>query len=440
MKYKTSAIVLICFVAALGGYLFGFDFAVISGALPFLREQFKLNEYWEGFTAASLAIGAIVGCIIAGSFSNKYGRRPALLIAAVLFLFSSAAMGLAPNLSFFICARFMAGMGVGMASTLSPMYIAEISPASLRGRMVAINQLTIVIGILITNFVNYTLRNNGEDAWRYMFGLGVLPSLIFFIGILWLPETPRWLIKAGKADKARTVLKKIGNQSFIEQSMKAISESLTGETKMSYRSVFHAAYLPAVITGIGLAVFQQLCGINVVFSYSSNIFESIGSGKDDQLFQTVIIGLVNLAFTLLAIMLVDRVGRKPLMLAGAIGLSALYIIIASMLGAKSSMTGIPLLMAIALFATTLAPVTWVLISEIFSNKIRSAATAIAVLFLWTGYFIMMFTFPLLERWIGIDKTFYVYAGICVLGSVFISRKVKETKGKTLEEMDQVFAH
>lgn len=440
MKYKTPGIVLICLVAAMGGYLFGFDFAVISGALPFLREQFGLSQYKEGFTAASLAIGAIIGCLIAGSFSDRYGRKPALSTAAVLFMVSSIGMGTSPSLAFFISARFIAGMGVGMASMLSPMYIAEIAPASMRGRLVAINQLTIVVGILITNLINYMLRNHGADAWRYMFGLGIVPSAIFFAGVLWLPESPRWLVKMGKPGKAKTVLQRIGNDVFVNHSLETIQQSLKGETKMSYRAVFHTAYLPAVITGIGLAVFQQLCGINVVFSYASNIFESIGAGKDDQLLQTVIIGCVNLVFTLLAMMLVDKLGRKPLMLAGAAGLFVLYIVIAIMIGAKSSAAAIPLLAAIGLFATTLAPVTWVLISEIFSNKIRSAATAIAVLFLWLGYFIMMFTFPILAKWISVHNTFYVYAGICIVGFVFIARKVKETKGKTLEEMDHVFAH
>jgi SP family xylose:H+ symportor-like MFS transporter len=440
MKNKNLNIILISFVAAMGGYLFGFDFAVISGTLPFLRESFGLDAFWEGFTAASLAIGAIIGCLIAGAYSERYGRRSALMISAAVFMISSLGMGVSPSLVTFICARFLAGVGVGMASMLSPMYIAEISPANVRGRMVAINQLTIVIGILFTNVVNYLLRNQGHEAWRIMFSLGAMPSLVFLLGVIWLPESPRWLMKAGKYDKAEAVLHKLGNGDFVKETIGSIQKSLTGETNINYAAVFEKEYLPIVMVGITLAVFQQLCGINVVFSYTSNIFESIGASKSDQLLQTVFIGVVNLIFTLLAMQLVDRVGRKPLMLIGSIGLSSLYIVISLMLGAKSVFTAIFLLSAIALYATTLAPVTWVLIAEIFPNKVRSAATAVAVLCLWTGYFILMFTFPILEKWIGTNNTFYVYAGICILGFIFISLRVKETKGRTLEEMDNIFVH
>src|SRR5882757_6005693 len=206
--YNNFYILGISFISALGGYLFGFDFAVIAGALPFLQRQFGLNEYWEGFATGSLALGAILGCLIAGSLSDKYGRRKGLLTAAAIFGLSSLAMAFAPTRGIFITSRFMAGIGVGMASMLSPMYISEISPAHLRGRMVAINQLTIVIGILITNLVNYSLRNHGEDAWRWMFGLGAIPSALFLIGAMQLPESPRWLISAGQKQKALDIMQK----------------------------------------------------------------------------------------------------------------------------------------------------------------------------------------------------------------------------------------
>lgn len=439
MKYNALSIIFICLIAATGGYLFGFDFAVISGALPFLRTQFELNEFSEGFMIASLAIGAIIGCLIAGTLSDKYGRRPALLASALIFLISSLAMAAAPGLEFFIFARFLAGAGVGMASTLSPMYIAEISPSTMRGRMVAINQLAIVVGILVTNLVNYLLRNNGDDTWRYMFGLGAVPSLFFFVGVCWLPESPRWLVKTGKLEKAERVLTRIGNTLYVSHTMSMIKASLKDKKRISYIKVFKKVYLPAVIVGIGLAIFQQICGINVVFSYASNIFESIGASQDDQLFQTVMIGCVNLVFTLLAMLLVDKLGRKPLMVTGAAGLAVLYIIIAVMLGMKSNATEIPLFAAIGLYATTLGPVTWVLISEIFPNSIRSAAMSVAVVFLWVGYFVMMFTFPILEKLIGIHNTFYIYSCVCVLGTLFIHKRVRETKGKSLEEMDEVFS-
>ncbi|MEP7141402.1 MAG: sugar porter family MFS transporter [Ferruginibacter sp.] len=435
-SYNNAYIIGISFISALGGYLFGFDFAVISGALPFLQKQFGLDAYWEGFATGSLALGAIAGCVLAGWISDKYGRKPGLLTAAGIFAVSSLAMAFSPSRDFFIASRFCAGIGVGMASMLSPMYIAEISPAHLRGRMVAINQLTIVLGILITSLVNYSLRNNGDDAWRWMFGLGAVPSGLFLLGALWLPESPRWLMKAGEQGKSKIVLEKIGGLDFANTTLSTIARSLKGSSKISYRAAFNRGVLPAVLLGIGLAVFQQLCGINVVFNYAPKIFQSIGASQDDQLLQTVFIGAVNLVFTILAMVLVDRLGRKPLMLIGAGGLAILYVVVAQMLGAGSPEVSWFLLSAIGIYAMSLAPVTWVLISEIFPNNVRGAATSIAVLSLWAAYFILVFTFPILFEKLQ-DKSFYIYSGICVLGFLFVWTKVKETKGKTLEELGDI---
>ncbi len=438
-SFNGAYILGISFISALGGYLFGFDFAVISGALPFLQQQFGLDAYWEGFATGSLALGAIIGCIVAGNVADKYGRRKGLLLAAAIFGISSLAMAVAPDRNTFIAFRFVAGIGVGMASMLSPMYIAEIAPAHLRGRMVAINQLTVVTGILVTNLVNYTLRNQGADAWRWMFGLGVVPSLLFFIGAMWLPESPRWLVKAGRSAEALTVLNKIGGSSFANDSLSVIQGSLTGSERMSYADIFRKAVLPAVVIGIILAVFQQFCGINVVFNYTPRIFKSIGVSQDGQLLQTVFIGGVNLVFTILAMLLVDKLGRKPLMLIGAGGLTILYIIVVRMLSSGSEHVSWYLLAAIGTYAMSLAPVTWVLIAEIFPNKIRSAATSFAVLCLWAAYFVLVFTFPILFDRLK-DSTFYIYAVVCLLGFVFIWRNVKETKGKTLEELEGVMMH
>ena len=436
-QFNFKYIIAISFISALGGYLFGFDFAVISGALPFLKDQFGLNEYWEGFTTGCLALGAIIGCLIAGGLAEKYGRRYGLLTAASIFAISSLGMATANNLTVFIFARFVAGIGVGMASMLSPLYIAEVTPSHIRGRMVAINQLTIVIGILVTNLVNYSLRDNGQEAWRWMFGLGVVPSTLFIIGVLWLPESPRWLLQVGKRDKAQKILSKIGGENYAAESLISMDKTITVHSKISYRAVFGKAVFPAVLIGIGLAVFQQLCGINVVFNYTSVLFESIGFSKDDQLLETVFIGTINLIFTILAMLLVDKLGRKPLMLIGAAGLAILYVIIANLLGIRSPNVSWFLLAAIGLYATSLAPVTWVLISEIFPNKVRAAAISVAVLCLWAAYFILTFTFPILYSKLQ-DKTFYIYAVVCVVGFLFVWFKVKETKGKTLEEMEGFF--
>jgi sugar porter (SP) family MFS transporter len=438
-SFNGTYILGISFISALGGYLFGFDFAVIAGALPFLQQQFGLDAYWEGFATGSLALGAIIGCIIAGAMADKYGRKKGLLLASAIFGISSLAMAIAPDRNIFIAFRFVAGIGVGMASMLSPMYIAEVAPAHLRGRMVAINQLTIVTGILVTNLVNYTLRNQGPDAWRWMFGLGVIPSLLFFIGALWLPESPRWLVQAGRSADARTVLNRIGGTDFASESLSVIEGSMTGSQRLSYTDIFRKAVLPAVVIGIILAVFQQFCGINVVFNYTPRIFKSIGVSQDGQLLQTVFIGGVNLVFTILAMVLVDKLGRKPLMLIGAGGLTILYIIVVRMLASGSEHVSWYLLAAIGTYAMSLAPVTWVLIAEIFPNKIRSAATSFAVLCLWAAYFILVFTFPILFERLK-DSTFYIYAGICLLGFMFIWRNVRETKGKTLEELEGVMMH
>lgn len=433
--YNSKYILGISFISALGGYLFGFDFAVISGALPFLQKQFVLDAYWAGFATGVLALGAIIGCLIAGKVSDRYGRRPGLMLSAMLFALSSLAMAFSSGRDIFIAARFVAGIGVGMASMLSPMYIAEIAPAHLRGRMVAINQLTVVLGIVITNLVNYTLRNDGDNAWRWMFGLGVIPSSLFLTGAYLLPESPRWLIKAGQNVSAINVLKKIGDNVFVQTSLINIQESLKGGTKTNYAAVFKKATLPAVLVGIGLAVFQQLCGINTVFNYAPKIFASIGASQDDQLLQTVFIGGVNVLFTILAMLLVDKIGRKPLMLFGAGGLAILYTIVVQLLAVGSSNVSWYLLAAIGTYAMSLAPVTWVLISEIFPTKVRGAATSVAVISLWISYFILVFTFPILFEKLK-DNTFYIYAAVCTIGFFFVLFKVKETKGKTLEEVEQ----
>jgi SP family xylose:H+ symportor-like MFS transporter len=388
-------IIAISFISALGGYLFGFDFAVIAGALPFLKEQFAFNEYWEGFATASLALGCVVGCFIAGALSDKYGRKPGLMLAAFLFFISSLAMAFSSTRDIFILARFVAGIGVGMASMLSPLYIAEVAPANTRGRMVAINQLTIVIGILITNLVNYTLRNSGPDAWRLMVGFGAIPSGLFLLGVIWLPESPRWLLKEGKDSQAVAVLNKIGSANYVAETLSGIKGSLNASNvKFNYSGVFKKAVFPAVAIGIGLAVFQQFCGINVVFNFTTTIFESVGFSKDDQLKQTVFIGIINLLFTLLAMWQVDKLGRKPLMIIGSLSLAVLYIISGLLLQNKSPLAAWPLLAAIGMFAMTLGPVTWVLISEIFPTHIRGAATSIAVISLWLSYALLVFTFPI----------------------------------------------
>jgi MFS transporter, SP family, xylose:H+ symportor len=439
-KFNWRYLFIISLASAMGGYLFGFDFAVITGGLPFLRDQFGLNAMGEGFTTGSLALGAILGCLAAGSLADKYGRRPGLLVAASTFALSSLAMAFAPNLSIFIAARFMAGIGVGMASVLSPMYIAEISPAAYRGRMVAINQLTIVLGQVFTHMENFGLRDLGPNAWRWMFGMGVVPSLLFLVGVYFLPESPRWLMRENMEARARKVLGRIGSSTYVNESVEAIKKTLHGPVKTNYKHLFQKAVFPVVAVGIGLAVFQQFCGINVVFNYTTNIFSSIGASTDEQLLQAVWISVANLVFTLLAMTLVDKWGRKPMMLLGAGSLAILYIFIGYILKSGTG-NGLSMLVvaAIGMYAMSLAPLTWVLISEIFPNNVRGIATSMAVLCLWLAYFILVFTFPIIEKNFQVSYAFWGYSIICVLGFVFILTKVKETKGRSLEDIEGDFA-
>lgn len=430
----------ISFISALGGYLFGFDFAVISGALPFLKTIFELNAWWEGFLTGSLALGCMAGCVIAGRLADQYGRRPALMIAAVVFALSSLGMAFSNSLTVFVGMRFMAGIGVGMASMLSPMYIAEVSPPSIRGRNVAINQLTIVIGILVTNLVNYNLADTGPEAWRWMFGLGVIPSVVLLLGVIWLPESPRWLIQKGKVQEGERILERIAGKVFASKTVLDVKKSMLNTEKISLSMLFNKDFRPAVMVGIGLAVFQQLCGINVVFNYTSTIFEAVGADLNRQLFETVAIGIVNLIFTILAMWQVDKLGRKPLMLVGSLGLAISYLVIAFLLQSKVSagLLSIFVLLAISIYSSSLAPVTWVLISEIFPNKIRGAASSVAILTLWAAYFVLVFTFPILAEKLGTYGPFWLYSVICFAGFVFVKMKVKETKGKTLEELEDIF--
>ena len=434
--YNLRYILSMSFISALGGYLFGFDFAVITGGLPFLVDQFALTASGEGATTASLAIGAIVGCIIAGNIADHFGRKNGLLSAAAIFTFSSLIMGLAPNLPLFIAGRFFAGIGVGMASLLSPMYIAEISPEKYRGRLVSLNQLTIVVGIVVTHLVNYGLKDMGDTAWRWMFGSGAIPSGLFLLGVLFLPESPRWLIQKKKADNARKILEKIGGFDFAQDSVKKITLSLESIITAEKEKLWQKKYYSLLIIGLTLAIFQQWCGINVVFNYTAKIFESIGADRSEQLIQAVYIGIANLLFTFIAMALVDKIGRKPLMLFGAGGLAILYLVIDYLLNAGDGVWLSPfILAAIGTYAMSLAPVTWVLISEIFPNKIRSKALSVATVGLWFAYSILVFTFPVISEMLGEFFPFIAYSVICILGFLFILFKLKETKGLSLEELE-----
>lgn len=440
-SYNLRYILTISFISALGGLLFGFDISVISGTLPFITPYFHLSEWGKGFAVSSLYLGCMIGCLIAGTLSEKKGRKPGLMLSA--FLFGISAIGVASShaLFWFIFFRIIGGLGVGMASMLSPMYIAEIAPADIRGRMVSINQLTIVIGILLTYYVNYALAGTGADAWRWMFGCGVIPSLLFLIGMFFVPESPRWLLKMNMVSKGENILRKIGGTDYAKDVITQIEKSISKEKQKGWSVLLNKKILPVLIIGIVLAVYQQFCGINVVFFYAPDIFAKTGAGVQSQLLQTVGVGVVNLIFTIIAMWLVERAGRRGLMLFGSAALVLCYIVIGFLL---HHMAGnglwllIFVLLAIASYAVSLAPVTWVLISEIFPNRIRSEGVAVATFFLWLACYILTLTFPVIMSTFGGYTAFWIYAGICVLGFLFVYYKVKETKGKTLEELEDVY--
>jgi sugar porter (SP) family MFS transporter len=457
MKYNKPFILGITLVSAMGGLLFGYDWVVIGGAKPFYERFFDITSsaHLQGWAMSSALIGCLFGAMSSGYFTERFGRKKLLIIAATLFTMAAIGTGMANDFTVFVVYRLVGGLGIGLASAISPMYIAEISPAGFRGRLVSINQLTIVLGILaaqITNFLiaekvpdgstnEYILNSwNGQVGWRWMFWAGGVPALMFFILSFIIPESPRFLGKSGKWDAAERILTRIGGKEYAADETKAISESLQRtQHQVAWRQLLAKEIRPVMIIGIFLAVFQQWCGINVIFNYAEEVFTSAGFSVTDMLFNVVITGTVNLVFTLLAMRLVDTWGRRKLMLTGASGLAIIYFILGSgyFLAWKGIVVLFLVMTAIAAYAMTLAPITWVVLSEIFPNRIRGAAMAVATSALWIACFILTYTFPILNKMLKASGTFWLYAIICVAGFVFILKKLPETKGKTLEEIEKM---
>ncbi len=438
-RFNKPYIIRLAVTAALGGLLFGYDIAVISGTIPFITKVFSLTDWWKGFVVSGLYIGCMIGAALAGKMGETYGRKKMLIVSAVLFAISSVGSGLANNLFSFFTFRLIGGLGVGAAAMLSPMYIAEITPAIIRGRYVAINQFTIVIGILAAYFVNYLLLPIGENAWRWMFIAEVVPSVLFFISMFMVPETPRWLAKNNQYQKAEFVLNKIGDAEFANKTIADIKSTLNNENKGTLRLLFTRSMRLVLVIGVVLAFFQQWSGINVIFFYAPDIFAQTGAGVESQLFQTVIVGAMNVIFTIVAMWLVEKLGRKKLLLISSAGMAISYIII-GILFYSNNISGYILLIfslvAVASYSTGLAPVTWVILSEIFPNRIRGQGMAIATLSLWIGTFTLTLTFPALMAAFKGSFTFWLYALICILGFIFILFTLPETKGKTLEELEK----
>jgi sugar porter (SP) family MFS transporter len=454
-EYNSRYIWLVSIVAALGGLLFGYDWVVIGGAKPFFEKYFHLTEAWQSGWANSCAlIGCLVGALAAGALSDKFGRRRLLMVSAFLFAATSIGNALAASFSIFISWRMLGGVAIGLASNLSPMYIAETAPAGMRGKLVSVNQLTIVIGILAAQSINWALVRNlpqgagdefirtswyGQSGWRWMFGLTAIPSMLFFAGMFFVPESPRWLAKNGKSSEAHVILRRIGGEHYSTAALREIEGTLANEVETArFRDLLGPKMRKVLLLGVGLAVFQQWCGINVIFNYAEDIFRSAGYDISSVLKNIAWTGSVNMAFTFVALGVVDRGGRRPLMLFGAAALAVIYAVMASCYHAH--VQGWPMLAlvlaAIGAYSMSLAPVTWVVISEIFPNRIRGAAMAVAVAALWLACFILTYTFPILNARLGAAGTFCLYAAICVFGFIFIRFKLPETKGKTLEQIEK----
>ena len=429
-------------VAALGGLLFGYDTAVISGAIGFLQTKFELDATMKGWAASSAIIGCIFGAMSAGWTSDRWGRKKVLIMTAVLFGISAIGSAIPRNLTEFVIARFIGGLGVGAASMLSPLYITELAPASIRGRLVSLYQLAIVLGINLIFFVNWLVQELGDEAWntemgwRYMLGSETLPALLFFTAMFFVPESPRWLVKEGRDDEALGILTDIDGPDKAKSILADIKEALL-EEKGTLKELLSGRFRKAVVVGIVLAVFSQFQGINAIMYYAPEIFKEVGIPTHLAFLQTVIIGVINTIFTFISILFVDKVGRKALLLGGGAGMGVSLLIVG--LCFKFGWTGIPLLIFIMCytgsFAASFGPVTWVVISEIFPLKMRGIAMSVATFALWVAVYFVTQLFPIALEKLGPANTFFAFFSMSVLAFLFVLVKVPETKEKTLEEIE-----
>jgi sugar porter (SP) family MFS transporter len=442
-------------ISALGGFLFGYDWVVIGGAKPFYEAAFALTAPSQQAWAVSCAlIGCLIGAMGSGLLSNRCGRRPALLIAALVFAISSLGTALASGLPAFVAWRIAGGIAIGLASGLSPLYIAEIAPAGSRGSLVVLNQIAIVLGLLGAQIINWLIAApvaagadmaaiaaswNGTTGWRWMFAAAAVPAVFFLLGCAFLPESPRWLAQRGRWEDSAAVLRRLGGEEYAVAAVAGMRTTLQASHGRNLASVLREARFRRVLgIGVVLAVLQQWCGINVIFNYAQEVFASAGYAVSDTLFNIVITGVVNCVFTLVALVTVEHLGRRRLLLIGCAGLAAIYLIMGWCY--IDGLRGWPLLLlvvaAIACYAMTLAPMTWVALAEIFPGEARGSCMSVATSALWAACFALTYSFPLLNAGIGTGGTFWVYAAICAAGFTFIFMRLPETGGKSLEEIER----
>ncbi len=448
-KGSVVYVLLVCLVAALGGLLFGYDTGVINGAIGPLKAHFALDARAEGWATGCALLGCAVGAAVAGVLSDRLGRKKVLIVSAILFLVSAVGTALPKDIATFIIFRIIGGVGVGAASMSSPMYIAEISPARIRGRMVSVNQFAIVTGFLVVYFVNYFIALQGDPAWnqqlgwRWMFGSEALPALLLLVLLFFVPESPRWLTKQNSSEEALEILARVDGSEYAKTELLEIQDALAHESG-SLKQLFQPGMKIVLVIGVVLAVLQQVTGINVFLYFGTEIFKKMGSDTNAALLQTVMVGAVNLSFTVIAIWTVDRLGRRPLMLIGSagMGISLLAMGVAAYCQRTELWILLFILSYIACFALSVGPVTWVILSEIFPTRIRGRAMAIATICLWVANYLISQTFPMMEEneWL-LDKfhhafPFWLYGVFCVVLLIFVSRFVPETKGKTLEDIEK----
>lgn len=455
-SYNKTFVYFICLVSALGGLLFGYDWVVIGGAKPFYELFFGIADTpsSQGLAMTIALIGCMIGAMVCGSLADRIGRRRLLVVSALIFLFSSIATGAFSNFHSFLIARFFGGIGIGVASGLSPMYIAEVAPAGVRGKLVSLNQMTIVLGILGAQITNWLIADpiaagstpaeiaaswNGQMAWRWMFWAAAVPSALFLVLAFFIPESPRWLAMKGNDAQAHSILTRIGGSEYAESELDSVKKANASDAQQGgLRMLFSRPFHRVLLLGVVIAVFQQWCGTNVIFNYAQEIFQSAGYEIGDVLFNIVVTGIANVVFTIVAIFTVDRLGRRALMLLGAGGLCVIYLIlgICYYLNVTGFFMIVLVVLAIACYAMTLGPCTWVLISELFPNRVRAVAVATCTFALWVGSSTLTYTFPLLNTALGSYGTFWIYSAVCFCGLLFFAFRLPETKGKSLEELEK----